>query len=289
MLRIQLLQRVIGFAIVLLVIPSPAFPNRVEKLTATEVIQRHLESVGASSVRDAVKTRIISGNSLVVFRTVPTGQASGLGVLASEGNKNLIGMSFRGPVYPREEFAFDGSSFLAAFVTPGVRSSLGSFLMQQNGIFKNGLMGGILSSSWPLFDPEKCRSNVEYGGKKKVSGQSVNELKYTVRGSDLQISLYFDEASSRHVRTEYRRLVAAVTGDRGYGNIQERESRYKLVEEFSDFKPEGGLSLPHTYKIEFSADTQSGTFLGEWTLTLNRFVFNEKIEPSSFTISTYKN
>ena len=264
-------------------VTSSSSPKRLdEQLSATDLIQRHLASIGTSTARSAVKTRIVSGNSLVVFRTVPTGQAAGLAVLASDGMKSLIGMSFQSPVYPREEFAFNGSSFLASFVTPGVRSSLGSFLMQQDIIFKNGLMGGELSSAWPLFDLEKCTPNVEYAGKKKVNGAKVHELKYLVRGSDLQVSLYFDEATARHVRTEYRRLVPAVTGDRGYGTIQERESRYKLVEEFSDFKPESELNLPHTYKIQFSADTQSGTFLGEWTLTLNKFVFNEQIDPASF-------
>ena len=43
------------------------------------------------------------------------------------------------------------------------------------------------------------------------------------------------------------------------------------------------LNLPHLYKVEFSADTQSGTFLAEWIATLTQFTFNEKIDPAAFS------
>ncbi|PWT94105.1 MAG: hypothetical protein C5B55_03235 [Blastocatellia bacterium] len=278
-----------SFLLALAVSSTPLSKTANGELTAPDLIAKHLESIGKAGARQAVKTRIISGTSLVVFRTVPTGQAAGLCVLASDGPKNLIGMSFRSPVYPQEEFAFNGSSFIAAFVTPGVRSSLGSFLMMQGVIFQQGLMGGALSSAWPLLSIQDKNVKVEYAGTKKVNGQVLHELKYIPKaGTELQISLFFDEATARHVRTEYRRLIPAVTGDRSYGNVQERESRYKLVEEFSEFKEEAGLTLPHQYKIEFSADTHAGTFLAEWTLVLNKFVFNEPIDQNSFNISAPK-
>lgn len=255
-------------------------------MTAEELIERHLRSIGTAEVRKSVTTRIITGTSLVVFRTTPTGQAAGLSVLASDGDKNLIGMSFNSPVYPREQFGFNGNAFIAAYVTPGVRSSLGSFLMIQDVIFKQGLMGGTLSTAWPLLDLQSHNAKIEYAGTKKINGEVLHELKYAPRGgTELQISLFFNEAAA-HVRTEYRRLIPAQTGDRSYSNVQERESRFKLIEEFSDFKAESGLTLPHHYRIEFSADTQSGTFLAEWTLSLNKFIFNEKIDPAAFNTST---
>src|SRR5262245_55195748 len=139
----------------------------VDRITAEEVIAKHLESIGPAQNRQAITSRIIAGTSFVVFRTAPTGQAAGKAVLASEGTKNLIGMSFQSPVYPREEFGFNGTSFVAAYVTPGVRSSLGSFLMLHDLVFKQGLMGGTLSSSWPLLDPASRGAKLEYAGTKK--------------------------------------------------------------------------------------------------------------------------
>jgi hypothetical protein len=153
-------------------------------------------------------------------------------------------------------------------------------------VFKQGLMGGTLSSSWPLLDLASRAAKLEYAGTKRIEDQTLHELRYLPRGgSDLQISLFFDEATFQHVRSEYRRVVEAQTGSRAYGNVQERESRYKMVEKFSSFNLENGLYLPHTYKIEFTADAQSGTFQAEWTLKLSQFQFNQKIDPNSFSTS----
>ena len=257
-----------------------------DKITPEELVSRHLESIGAEKARTAITSRIIAGTSTVVFRTEPKGQASGRAVMASEGAKNLIGMSFPSPVYPREQFGFNGNSFMAAFVVPGVRSSLGSFLMTHALIFKQGLMGGTLSSAWPLLELASHGPRLEYAGQKKVDNRSLHELKYLARGgSDLQINIFFDAETYQHVRTEYLRVIPAPTGSRAYANVEERETRYKMVEQFSDFKNESGLNLPHTYKIRLDVDSQSGTFSADWAFNLTRFVFNEPIDPTSFSIS----
>ena len=257
-----------------------------EKMKPEEVVARHLESIGPAKARAAATTRIIAGTSQVFFRSPPPGQAAGRAVLASEGVKSLIGMSFRSPVYPREELGFDGNSFIAAYVTPGVRSSLGSFLMTHNLVFKQGLMGGTLSSAWPLLNLSIRDPRLEYTGTKKIENQTLHELKYFPRGgSDLQISLFFDQETFQHLRTEYERVIAAPTGDRGYLSGRGTETHYKLVEEFSEFKKEGELTLPHTYKIKLIIDGQGGTFLADWQLNLTQFSFNERIDPSSFSIS----
>jgi hypothetical protein len=257
-----------------------------EKIKPADVVARHLESIGSAPARDSVKTRIIVGTSQVIFRTEPSGQAIGRAVLASEGSKQLLGMSFPTPVYPREQLGFNGNTFVAAFVTPGVRSVLGNFLMTNDVIFKQGLMGGTLSSTWPLLDVGSRNPQLEYVGTRKIDDQSLHELRYRPRGgSDLEITLFFDQENYRHVRTEYKRVVPAQMDTRSYTNIQTRESRYKMTEDFSLFKKEGELTLPHIYTIKLSVDTQGGTFLGEWTLKLSQFTFNEKIDPSSFSIS----
>lgn len=264
-------------------LPSPK-SQATDKLTIEEVLSKHLESIGSAQNRKAVTTRIISGTSFVVFRTDPSGQASGKAVLASDGAKNLIGMSFYSPVYPREQFSYNGSNSNAAFVTPGVRSSLGSFLAMHEFILKHGLMGGTLSAAWPLLDLSGQKARVEYIGLKKVKDQLLHELRYQPRsGSDCQVIIFLDEKTYEHVRTEYSRVIPAQIGNRSYGNVTTRESRFKLVEEFSDFKVESGLNLPHLYKFEFFADTQSGTFLAEWTATLTQFTFNERIDPAAFS------
>jgi len=275
------------FLVIVLTVLSLAKPSlsATDKMTPVELVARHLESIGTAKARASVTSRIIAGTSLVIFRTPPPGQATGRAVLASEGSKNLIGMSFPSPVYPREQLGFNGNNFMAAFVTPGVRSFLGNFLMTHALIFKQGLMGGTLSTAWPLLDLTTRNPRLEYAGLKKVNDRTLHELKYLARGgSDLQVSLFFGEANFRHVRTEYELVIAAPTGERAYANIEEREIRYKMVEEFSDFKDEAGLTLPHTYKIKLLVDSKGGTFLADWEITLTQFTFNERIDPNSFSI-----
>src|SRR6266545_6724050 len=277
----------IWFLIIVLTVLSLAKPSlsATDKMTPAELVAKHLESIGPAKARASVNSRIIAGKSLVIFRTPPPGQATRRAVLASEGSKNLIGMSFPSPVYPREQLGFNGNNFMAAFVTPGVRSFLGNFLMTHTLIFKQGLMGGTLSTAWPLLDLTARNPRLEYAGLKKVNDRTLHELKYLPRGgSNLQVSLFFGEANFRHVRTEYELVIAAPTGERSYANVEEREIRYKMVEEFSDFKDEAGLTLPHTYKIKLLVDSKGGTFLADWEITLTQFTFNERIDPNSFSI-----
>ena len=195
-------------------------------------------------------------------------------------------MSFPSPIYPREELGFNGNSFVAAFVTPGVRSVLGNFLMTHDLVFKQGLMGGALSTAWPLLDPATRNAQLEYVGTRKTSDRTLHEVRYLPHGgSDLKIKLLFDSQSFQHVQTEYERVIPAPTGTRDYATVQQRETRYLMVEEFSLFKKEGDLTLPHVYKIKLSVDTQAGTFLAEWVIKLTQFEFNQKIDPNSFSIS----
>ena len=206
--------------------------------------------------------------------------------MASDGSKTLIGMSFPSPIYPREQLGFDGNAFMAAFATPGNRSALGSFLMANEMISKQGLMGGTLSSAWPLLDMSARKAELEYVGTKKIDGRVLHEVKYLPRGTtDVKVTLYFAENTFEHVRTEFDRVIPAPMGKVEYANVQEREGRYKMVEEFSLFKSEGDLNLPHIYTIKLSVDTVNGTFLADWTIKLTNFEFNQKIDPAAFRIT----
>ena len=259
-----------------------SFPAAAQQMTAEELLARHLDAIGAENARAVIKTRIISGTTQVIFRTNPVGQATGKAVLASEETKQLFAMSFPSPVYPRERLTFNGVNFMAVFATPGVRSVLGNFLMTNDVIFKQGLMCGVLSAAWPPLHAEKRQATLDYLGIKNIAGRKLHQLRYVPRATtDLKIMLYFDE-DFRHVRTEYDRVIPAPMGRVEYSNVQEREGRYKMIEEFSSFKPEGGLNFPHLYTIKLSVDTVNGTFLAEWTIKLTSFEFNQKIDQSAF-------
>jgi len=279
-----------------------------DKMTVEEVISRHLESLGAS-VRTTKGARIISGASLVTFKSRGTQQSDGVAVMASDGIKSMVTMKFPSTQYPYEKLGYDGSKVTSYQLRPGEYSSLGSFARANAEILKEGLLGGTLSTSWPLLDLANRKAKLEMAGTKKIGGHELIEVKYhPAGGSDLRISLFFDATTFQHVRTTYKRELAAQIGrggstNRGPGGVSaapsssssrdsvgENSARqsntiYELTEEFSDYKAEEGVMLPHSYKIHFE-QVGASTQISEWALTLAKFIFNQHLEVSDFDVTS---
>lgn len=282
-----------------------------DKLTADEIITKHLESIGAASARTAAGGRVVGGTTQVTFRSRGIAQSDGGAVMASDGMKSMITMKFDSSQYPYEKIGFDGTKVTAYQLRPGDYSSLGSFARAAPEMFKEGLLGGALSSAWPFLDLANKKIKMEAGGTKKINDRPAYEVKYVVRGgSDLRISLYFDAETFQHVRTVYKKEIPAqmsrgglggsqrspgggVGGagtssgaDRvGEGSAQQSNTTYELTEEFSDFKTEGGLTLPHTYKLHL-VQLGSATQMSDWVMTLVKFSFNQHLDVGDFDVSS---
>lgn len=266
-------------------VSSEASPN--ERIKPEEVLANHLNSIGAPETRASIISRIIVGETMAKFRSPTIGQIGGRAVMASEGRKVLIGMVFENPDNPHEKLAFNGKKVTAGYVRPGTYSNLADFLLTHEIIFKQGLMGGTLSSAWPLLDAVKNNQRLEYAGIEKLSDKKAHRLRYLLKGgSDLEITLFFDIQTFQHLRTVYERVINSEMGRTPELSARERQTRYKMVEDFSDFKLEGGLTLPHTYQIELTLDTRRGVFIAEWVLRLSQFSFNQPIDPDSFNVSS---
>jgi hypothetical protein len=287
-------KRVSLAAALLLLLPAagwpyaPASPARAaEKMKPEEVIAKHLEAVGPEETRKSVKSRIAQGTANVTFRAPTIGQAAGRLVMASEGDRHMLAMAFDTAGYSQEKIGFDGDKATVGYIKPGQRSSLGDFLMTHKNIISQGLLGGALSQAWPLFDTAGMKAKLEYAGTKKIGDRQAHELKYTPRGgTDVRISLFFDAETFQHVRTEYFRVIEGQMSANPEATRQ-GESRYRMVEEFSDFKKEGGLTLPHSYNIKLDLDASRGTSLrAEWQFKLSQFAYNQPIDPGSFNMGT---
>lgn len=265
-----------------------------DKMRPEEVVTKHLAAIGAEETRASIHNRIVAGAVVFTVSAPSNAKFNGDVILASEGNKNMIAMSFGGPGPVQEKFVFDGSKVTAGSPRPGSRGYWGDFLLTHDNIVKHGLVGGVLSDSWPLFNLSDKRQSLEYRGTKKIDGNTLHEIEYVPRGSsDLKIVLFFDSETFRHVRSEYTRVISAGLGGAttlGSGvragaqdaSGQQRPTRYKMVEEFGDFKKEGGLSLPHSYKVKLELDTRGGTQVVNWDFTLTDFAFNQPIPPATF-------
>ncbi|HEX3248466.1 MAG TPA: hypothetical protein VHS05_03485 [Pyrinomonadaceae bacterium] len=258
---------------------------QAQKLKADEIIAKNLEALGGAETLQSVSNRVSLGTVVVTFKEPGTGQLGGRVVIASEGPKSMLAMTFDNATnYPHERIAYDGHEVSGGYVHPGSRSSLGDFLLTHQAILKQGLWGGELSQAWLLLDPKR-KLKLEAAGIKKIGDRSVYQLKCYPSGSDLKITLSFDAETFHHVRTEYERSVIAQMGGTPETSANQSETRYKLVEDFSEFKKEGGLTLPHAYKIQLEITTGSrGAVKAEWEMTLSQFQFNQDIKPGSFDV-----
>lgn len=265
---------------------SFAASSRAGNPTVQEVISRHLDSIGSADARAAARSRLILGTALVTFRIGGTGQADGRAVLASQGNMSLIGITLDVPEYPRENLGFDGKTLTVADLKPGVRSTLGKFFMSHEMPFREGLLAGTLSSAWPLLNISSMKASVKFDGTKKIKERQVYVLRYEPKNdSGLKTKLYFDAETFRHVRTEYeQRQVQQMVTQPGVTQ-QQGDSITRLVEEFSDFKTEAGLTLPHSYKLQLSIEALNRRALQDWAFTLSQFSFNKTLDQKQFDVT----
>ncbi len=270
-----------------LLVASTAHPRlvRADKMKAEDVLAKHLESIGTAEEREAARNIIGTGVVHLSLHAGGKGQAEGRALMASDGVRNMMVWEFASAEYPYEKMGFDGKSLSVKQLRPGLRSPLGQFFLSHDVLFSEGLVGGTLSSSWPLLTIADRKAKLEYGGMKKIDGRQVHELKYKPRkGSDLTIKLFFDAVTFQHVRSEYDRVVAARMGNAPAASVSLRETRYKVVENFSDFRKEGALTLPHTYRFELTIQSQSGNMNVIAETTLNDFKFNQTMADEDFVV-----
>lgn len=279
--------RLIRLAFALLLIVVAAGDSLSQKLTAEDVVHRHLESLGSAEARASVKSRVLQGAVVARTRVGGAGQSKGGAVMASQGRMSLVGLIFGVQDYSNEKIAFDGEQLTVGEWQPGKRTRLGGFLMTHDILIKEGLMGGTLSSAWPLSDLSSRNAKLRYSGLRKVDGRQVHALDYEPRsGGNLEIRLFFDAESFQHVRTEYQHEISAPTVSRPEDAAKQRPTRLKLTEEFADYRKEGQLILPHTYKIRLVFESDANPAMQDWELTLTQFLFNKDLPASQFRVTT---
>ena len=267
-----------------LTVTAVSFAN-AQKLKAEDVVAKNLESIGTPEARAAAKSLIAVGNGTAKFLSNADPQSPGRIVIASEGTKFFFGINLESTTnrFADELYTFDGNTSSVGLPRQGNRSALGLFVQSNKMTIEQGLLGGTLSTAWVIANISENKGKLSFDGLKKVDGKEAYVLGYSKKGGgDVDVSLYFDKDTFRHIRTEYKRMSSAGIGLRPEDSTKYDETRFKLVEEFGDFRAESGLTLPHTYRIVYSTSGQRGTTEIEWKFTLNEFSANQKLEPTTF-------
>ncbi len=274
----------LSIVFVLLTFSVSAF---AQKMKAEDVLTKHLDSIGTAEARAAIKNQIAVGTAEVKSITKITTPVVGRIVIVSAGKKNFWGMSLNSIDYPSEKFIYDGEKSKVGFVREGYRSTLGNFVLSNDLLLEEGLFGGTLSTAWAMLDVENRKAKLTLDGTKKINGRESYILSYLPKGGgDITVKLYFDKENFRHIRSEYKRIASAGIGSTPDASSRFSENRITLTEDFADFKPEGGLTLPHSYHILYSTTgTSNGSTGIEWTFNLTEFAVNQNLAASTFDIN----
>jgi len=258
-----------------------------DKMKAADVVAKHLESIGTAAARSTAKSRLIAGNSRATYKARnSTGSIDGNVAVGSVNRNSLLAILFDAPNYPGEKFGFDGKKLTVGYITPGIRSALGNFVVQYGEVFREGVMGGTLSTAWALLNVEESGAKLAYGGTEKIDDRETHKLNYSPKkGSELRITMYFDATTFEHVRTQYTRTVSARLAAGGIDNqARQQETRYKIVENFSGYKKEGELNLPHNYTLQLEVHTTTGSSMEKWEMDFSQFLFDQPIEDGKFNV-----
>lgn len=268
-----------------------SFHTYAQKMDPAEIIAKHRESIGTPEALAAVKNRLVLTDAQFSFKG-GANIISGKALILSSGYKHLWGMKFASNDYPTDRFGFDGKDARVGRVTPTSRSLIGEFLYTNRVILRDGILGGSLSTTWPLLSPDIRGAKIEFAGSKKISGKDTWILSYSPKGgSDLTIKFYFDSKTYQHLRTEYVLVRAAAQGSTVDNSAGQSGATYQLVEEFSKFTKMGQLVLPGAYKITYSrsgsnasASAQNTNRDAEWTFSVTDYGINRELDNKSFEI-----
>ena len=293
-------------AIIVLLVTTTVATTQ-DKLGAGEILHRHLDSIAAPATLAAAKSRVIEATSVYRVLVGGTGEVAGKAVFVSDGNKLHILLKINAPQFTGEQFIRDGDkTSVAATYQDKSRSEFGTFLRGEDAPLREGLLGGVLTTDWPLLDLDAHKSKIHYLGLKNVDGSDLHAVAYQPRkGANLDITLYFDPQTFRHVRTVYTANQNVGLGQGGQNDAmappseiarttpngadvnsaRQQQTRYRIEERFSDFKTVDGFTLPSHYDLRYQEELQNGfTKVVEWEVTTTRVLNNIPVDARNFQI-----
>ena len=285
--RILLLGITTATAAILLTAVQAAPPN----LTVEDIVQRNVASIGAPQTRAAMKSLLVGGTATFAFLSGGEGGSSGPFAFLTRGDKLLLQFKFNTSANRAEEFCFNGEKNLISSIAPGKRSQLGQFLQDNGAILSEGLLGGTLSTAWPLLDTSARHPKLSIKGMKKVDGRDLYKMDYRPQhgGGDLQISLYFEPETFRHVLTTYELVISPTEAPTLIGgpdqSMRMPNTRYKLEEAFSDFKAQDGLTFPRQWSLTLYYWGRVNSYSERFDMAVEHVDTNLAVDKTAFTIN----
>jgi hypothetical protein len=253
-----------------------------------DIVAKHLDSIGTPEARAAVKSRALQGS--LHFKDLvggAMGDSTGNWGYVSEQRKSNFVMKFGDGPWHGERFAFDGDKTSFAVFTSSRRPSpFGDFMLTQDYLIKEGLLGGEFSTGWALENPDHNKIKLEYLGRKQIDGHDFEAVEYFPKGnSDMKVKFYFDPETFHHVMTVYSLIWQPGVGRDARDGANQRQIRYTIEERFSDFQTDNGITLPRHYDLRYTQEPQRGsTRAYDWEMTADKVFTNISLDPANFQI-----
>ena len=186
--------------------------SATEKMTPEEIVSLHLDAIGPAETRNGIKSRMFRGEGM--WRVFSGGHAQLPGAVFKASDGGSISLRFdtgNNPTYYGEHFVYNGNEVRILQAFPSARSPLGEYCKVNKTLLREGLLGGVTSTAWPLLHLEAKGANLKYADLKKVEGRRLHRLDYKARkrGGPKKIQLFFEPGTYRHVQTVY---ITARTG-----------------------------------------------------------------------------
>jgi hypothetical protein len=269
---------------------GPSVPAS-DKPKPEELVSKHLNALGTPEARSALKSLNVEGNLLTKFLRGGSGAAGGPFAMLSTGHKLIMQAKFDQPTYPGESYAFDGDKKSIGFIVPGQRSQLEDFINHNGEVVQEGLLGGTLSTAWPLYDWQMRNARLDVDGLKKIDGKELFRVTYHPRHGtgDLKIYLFFDPETFRHVKTIYTEQSQDQMGssiDRGsIGGVGGGGSNLTLEEDFGGFTKVNKLMLPTQWTIKYNQEgVGAGSSMVEFDMNIDKIQANPDLAGVTFKI-----
>ena len=267
---------------------SPA--HAAKKMQPEELVGLHLDAIGPAETRAGMKSRMFRGQG--VWRVIQGGRAQLPASVFEASDGASISLRFdtgANPTYYGEHLVYNGDDVHILQGFQGGRSPLGEFYIANKGLLREGLLGGVTSTAWPLLNLEARGAKLKYAGLKKVEGQELHRLDYKPRkgGGPAKVQLYFEPDTYRHVQTEYQYEVPGGMGASPDASAGLQRTYVSVIETFSNFQEIDGLTLPAHWKILYNRSNQGGgpgSFVAEWEFAFNNAVHNEPIDPALYEL-----
>ncbi len=262
-----------------------------EKLTPEALVEFHLQSIGPEQARAAVESRRFTGHAIWRVITGGSGQIPGPVLAVSEKDRASLRFVSQGLTnHSGEHFVFDGKDANVLRAFQNGFSGLGEFVLSNNVVLKEGLWGGTVFANWALLDLDGRQPKLKYAGLKKLEGDELHRLDYKPRkgGGKLDVELYFEPETYRHVGSRYRFEIPGGQSPSAEASAGVQSSYLTVTELFSNFREVDGVFLPANWMIRFDRSNQGsqgrGSYLSELEIGFQSVAHNAPIHPEAYKL-----